>query len=230
MPLFFGITDDAVEQYLYQSLPPRSEVLQQIEAHAERENVPIIGPLEGRFLYILALGARARAMLEVGTATGYSGLWLGLAARAWGGRLLGLEWDPQRAAQAAAFWRQAGLAGTCEVRGGDAFATLRTLPDTFDLIFVDILTSLAGPRQAEDLADLCLARLRPGGLLVADNALRKGRIADPANHEPGVEMMRAYLARVAAHPEMESVIIPLRDGIAISARRPPEAPDAAPPA
>ena len=81
-----------------------------MEAHAARENVPIIGPLEGQFLYTLALGAGARAVLEVGTATGYSAAWLGLAARARGGRVVGLERDPARADLAEGFWRQAGLA------------------------------------------------------------------------------------------------------------------------
>jgi predicted O-methyltransferase YrrM len=97
---------------------------------------------------------------------------------------------------------------------------LRGLSDSFDFIFNDLITSLSGPAQAEELADLCLARLRPGGMLAADNALRHGKVADPANHEPGVETMRAYLARVEGATDCETVIVPLRDGIALTVRRP----------
>jgi caffeoyl-CoA O-methyltransferase len=220
MPLFFGLTDQVVEQYLYASLPARPAVLQEMEAHADRAQVPIIGPLEGRFLYILALSSQAHDILEVGTATGYSAAWLGLAAQAWGGRVVGLEHDPQRAALAETFWRRAGLGDTCRIQRGDAFAVLRAMTDSFDLIFNDILTSLAGPQQAEELAALSLTRLRPGGLMVADNALRHGGVADPANHTAGVETMRAYLAYVEAAPGCETVIVPLRDGVALTVRRP----------
>jgi predicted O-methyltransferase YrrM len=220
MPLFFGITDDTVEQYLYRTLPPRPAEIQAIEDHATQADVPVVGPLEGQFLYVLALGAGARDILEVGTATGYSAAWLGLAARARGGRVVGLERDPARAALATGFWRQSGLDDTCSIRPGDAFAVLRTMDDQFDFIFVDILTQLAGPAEGELLADLCIARLRPGGLLVADNALRKGRIADPANREPGVETMRRYLGRLDAHPDFATVIVPLRDGVSIAVRHP----------
>ena len=216
MATSFGITASEIEHYLYESLPPRPVVLLEMEAHAERENVPIIGPLEGQFLYTLALGAGTRAVLEVGTATGYSAAWLGLAARARGGRVLGLERDPARADLAEAFWRQGGLAETCTVRRGDALDTLAALADDFDFIFVDILTQLPGPAEADRLFDLCVARLRPGGLLVADNALRHGRVADPANQEPTVLAMRQWLARCAAHPALVTSIVPLRDGVSVS--------------
>ena len=222
MATSFGITDPAIEQYLYGTLPGRLPVLLEMEAHAARENVPIIGPLEGQFLYTLALGAGARAVLEVGTATGYSAAWLGLAARARGGRVVGLERDLERADLAEAFWRQAGLAETCTVRRGDAFASLAGLAEDFDLIFVDILTQLPGPAEADRLFELCAARLRPGGLLVADNALRHGRVADRANQEPTVLAMRHWLDRCAAHPALVTSIVPLRDGISLSVRQPGE--------
>jgi predicted O-methyltransferase YrrM len=216
----FGITNTTVEQYLINHVSSRSAVLQQMEEHAEQENVPIVGPYEGQFLYVLALGAGAREVLEVGTATGYSGLWLGLAANAHDGRLVGLEQDESRADLAEAFWRQADMAGTCHVHRGDAFASLAEMTDTFDFIFVDILTSLHDPEQADTLFDLCLARLRPGGMLVADNALRRGDVADPANTDPGVAAVRRYLQRAATHPDLATTVVPLRDGVCISVRQP----------
>lgn len=222
MATAFGITTPAIEHYLYDTLPSRPAVLREMEDHAARENVPIIGPLEGQFLYTLALGAGARAVLELGTATGYSGAWLGLAAQVRGGRVVSLERDPARAGLAEDFWRRAGLDATCAVRRGDAFDTLAALADDFDFIFVDILTQLPGPAEADRLFELCAARLRPGGLLVADNALRHGRVADPANQEPTVLAMRRWLDRCAAHPALVTSIVPLRDGVSVSVRRPGE--------
>jgi predicted O-methyltransferase YrrM len=216
----FGITNATVEQYLIDHVQARNTVLQQMEEHAERENVPIVGPYEGQFLYVLALAAGARAVLEVGTATGYSGLWLGMAARARDGRLVGLEQDEGRAALAEAFWRQAGMDATCHVHRGEAFAALAELTEEFDFIFVDILTSLRAPDQADQLFDLCLARLRPGGLLVADNALRRGDVVDPDNSDPGIAAVRRYLDRATSHPDLSTTVVPLRDGVCISVRQP----------
>src|SRR5206468_5807726 len=102
----FGITDRIIEDYLEAHLPPRESVLLDMEAHAARENVPIIGPVEGQFLYTLALAAGAKDMLDVGTAIGYSAVWLALAARETGGRVVTIENDPARAAWAEAYFRQ----------------------------------------------------------------------------------------------------------------------------
>src|SRR5438046_6871147 len=110
---YFGITDQKIEDYLYALLPEREGVLLDIEAHAERENVPIIGPLEGQFLYTLALACKAKDILDVGTAIGYSAMWLALAARQSEGRVVSIEKDPARAAWAEAYFRQASLAGIC---------------------------------------------------------------------------------------------------------------------
>ena len=175
--------------------------------------------MEGQFLYLLALSSGAQRVLDIGTATGYSAAWLGLAAQQTGGHVVSLEHDPERAGLAAGFWRAAGLAAVCSVQVGDALATLRDSSESFDFIFNDILTQLPGPAEAVALADLSIAHLRPGGLMIADNALRKGGVADPSNSSPGVVTMRAYLDRVTAHPDLESSLIAVRDGLAISRRK-----------
>src|SRR5215203_7405609 len=100
----FGITDPKVEDYLLSLTPTRQGVLSDMEAQAERENVPIIGPIVGQFLYTLALSTRAKDILDVGTAIGYSAMWLGLAARENGGRLVTLEKDRARAGWAEAYF------------------------------------------------------------------------------------------------------------------------------
>ena len=136
----FGITDPRIEDYI-ESLTPQSEgVLADMEAHAERENVPIIGPVEGQFLYTLALATQAKDILDIGTAIGYSAMWLGLAARENDGRVVTLEKDEGRAGWAEAYFRQARMCGVCAVRRGDALVLMNGMEENFDLIFLDILT------------------------------------------------------------------------------------------
>jgi caffeoyl-CoA O-methyltransferase len=215
----FGITDRTIEDYLEAHLPPRDGVLLDMEAHAERENVPIIGPVEGQFLFMLALAAEAREMLDVGTAIGYSAMWLALAARETGGRVVSLEKDPARAAYAEAYFRQAGLSGLCAVRRGDALSIMRGMQESFDLIFLDILTQFDLPGTALEILDLSLMLLRPGGLLLSDNAFRSGRVLDPAREDPSTRGIAAFNEAIMNHPKLVSSIVPLRDGVSISVKR-----------
>ena len=211
----FGITDPNIEDYLLGLLPGREEVLLDMEAHAERENVPIIGPVEGQFLYVLALAAKAKELLDVGTAIGYSAMWLALAARENEGRVVTIERDPARAAWAEAYFRQAGLSGACAVRRGDAATLMRGMQESFDFIFLDMLTQMDRPEAALELLDLCVIRLRPGGLLLSDNALRSGRTLDPPPDEPSTQGIAAFNAAIMSHPRLASTIVPLRDGLSI---------------
>src|SRR5204862_7660903 len=105
----FGITDPKIEDYMQTLLPASEGVLADMEAQAERENVPIIGPVEGHFLYTLAVALKAKDILDVGTAIGYSALWLGLAAQRQEGRVVSIEKDPARAAWAEAYSTQAAM-------------------------------------------------------------------------------------------------------------------------
>jgi caffeoyl-CoA O-methyltransferase len=214
----FGTTDPKVEEYM-QSLSPTSEgVLADMEAHAERENVPIIGPVEGHFLYTLALAVRAKDLLDVGTAIGYSAMWLGLAARQNEGRVVSIEKDPGRAAWAEAYFRQAGMSGVCAVRRGDALVLMNGMEESFDLIFLDILTQFDRPDAALELLDLSIRRLRPGGVLLSDNAFRSGQVLSPAGSSPSTQGIAAFNKAISEHPRLTSTFIPLRDGISLSVK------------
>jgi caffeoyl-CoA O-methyltransferase len=215
----FGITDRKIENYLEAHLPPRESVLLDMEAHAARENVPIIGPVEGQFLYTLALAAGAKEMLDVGTAIGYSAMWLALAARESGGRVVTIEKDPARAAWAEAYFRQAGFAGICAVRRGDALSIMRGMQESFDLIFLDILTQFDRAGTALETLDLCLMLLRPGGLLLSDNALRSGRVLGPTHEDASTQGIAAFNEAIMNHPKLVSSIVPLRDGVSVSVKR-----------
>ncbi|MBF6611728.1 MAG: O-methyltransferase [Chloroflexi bacterium] len=216
---YFGVTDQKLEQYICGLTPVSEGALADMEAHAERENVPIIGPMEGHFLYTLALALKSKDILDVGTAIGYSAMWLARAARENEGRVVTLEKDAGRAAWAEAYFRQADLSGICVVRQGDALTLMRGMDQEFDLIFLDILTQFERPDTAIELLDLCLKRLRTGGVLLSDNALRSGQVLNPEVSSPSTQGIAAFNRTIANHPRLVSTIIPMRDGISMSVKR-----------
>lgn len=213
-----GITHEAVERYLGELQPEREPLFRRLERYAEEHDVPIIGPVAGRFLYVLARIRRAKRILEAGTAIGYSTLWFARATEPWGGRILTLEADPEMAERARKNLAEAGVLDRVEIRLGDALASLRELEreGPFDLVFLD-----HAKEQYRPFLEEVLPRLEPGGVILADNVLRQGKVA----HTPGPEddemtrAMREFNAFIMGHPELETVIVPLRDGIAVSVKR-----------
>jgi predicted O-methyltransferase YrrM len=197
-------------------LAPRKGVLADMETHAEREGIPIIGPIAGNFVYTLALGARAKDILDVGTAIGYSAMWLGLAAQRNEGRVVTIEKDPGRASWAEAYFRQSGMAGTVAVRRGDALVLMNGMEESFDLIFLDVLTQFDNAGTSLKMLDLCIRRLRLGGLLLSDNALRSGRVLEP--DDPSTEGIDHFNKAISAHPRLTTTIVPLRDGLSLSVK------------
>lgn len=206
------IVNEAIEEYLRSLVPDRSAVQEAIE---DEPPAAIVGPLEGQLLSMLVRISNSRRILEIGTATGYSALWM---ARGFGdreGQIVTVERDEARAVQARRHFQRAGQEGI-EVRNGDAFEVLPTLEGPFDLIFVDILRNFQRAEDAPRLFEQCLALLRPGGLLVADNVLVDGEVLD-ADPAPRVQGILAWNRRMAA--ELDGVILPLRDGVGIGRKR-----------
>jgi predicted O-methyltransferase YrrM len=162
------------ETYFRQFIPKRDHLLTEMEAEANRENIPIVGPVVGELLHILARTCRAVSILELGTATGYSAIFLSRALNPNQGRLITLESDPNMAERAKANIRQAGMEPIIDVQVGDAVTILQQMEDIFDLIFLDIEKS-----DYQKVLSDCGRLLRKGGLLVADNVGFED--ADPFN-------------------------------------------------
>src|SRR5436309_493219 len=123
---------------------------------------------DGRFLRMMAASSHAQRALEIGGASGYSAIWIGLALRETGGRLTTIELDPERARVAQAHIRRAGLADIVTVVSGDAFKQIPRIAGDFDFVFLD-----AWKRDYKRFFDLILPRLRPGGLFLAHNVINK---------------------------------------------------------
>jgi caffeoyl-CoA O-methyltransferase len=194
------------EQYLEALLPPRDGVAADIEADAAQHRVPIVDPEVGRFLYIAARSIQARRVLEVGTATGYSGLWLARAL-AEGGKLVTIDVNPSRQGRARESWAAAGVADRVETITGPAIEVLPTLRGPFDLLFIDALKE-----EYRQYFDLALPLLRPGALVLVDNVLWKGRVA-AGEHDEETDAIRDFNAYTMSHPRLTAAILPLGDGV-----------------
>jgi caffeoyl-CoA O-methyltransferase len=153
-----------LEGYFRGLVPDSDALLRELEGEAERESIPIVGPVVGELLFVLARATGAARILELGTATGYSGIFLGRACAGIEGRVVSLELNEAMAQRARGNFARAGLTGVVEVRVGEALKLMAEISDTFDLVFLDIDKESYLPALS-----LCRRLLRPGGLLVADN-------------------------------------------------------------
>jgi caffeoyl-CoA O-methyltransferase len=155
---------------------------------------------DGRFLRVLVATRAARSILEIGGASGYSAIWLGLGARESGGRVVTIEYDAQRAREAAEHVRRAGLDDVVRVVSGDAFKEIPKLSGAFDLVFLD-----AWKPDYKKFFDMVYPRLNPRGVFVAHNVVNKKSEMEP------------FLTTVHSHPALFTTIVsPSGEGMSVS--------------
>ena len=206
-----GIVYDEIDNYIDGLANRGDTALATIEKQGMKEGWPIVGAAEGSLLHILARSVRAKRILELGTAIGYSGTWLARAL-ADHGELVTVEHDPETAALAQRNFEKTGVAPKVRILVGAADRILRDLKGPFDFIFNDI--DKAGyPAVLEP----CIERLRIGGLLVTDNVLWNGDVARKIRSAE-TAAIRTYNERLAKDPCMVATIVPLRDGVSIASK------------
>lgn len=211
----------ATERWIGARFAPEDEALGRIRRAMESEGLPSIQlPVTtARVLHLLLRSIGARRVLEVGTLAGYSALWIARALPGGGGPepgLLTLERDPDRAELARRLLREAGVGDRVEVRVGEAAELLAGLPDesAFDAVFLDA-DKEGLPGYLEEARRL----LRPGGLLLVDNALWKGRVVDPGADDAVTMAIRAFLDRIASGEDFDGTLLPVGDGLLMAIRR-----------
>jgi predicted O-methyltransferase YrrM len=214
-----AIVPDAIERYLAGLNHLSDTVLLDIARSGEKAELPLVDAEVGALLRVLAIGVNATRILEIGTAIGYSGIWLA-GALPRGGMLLTMEVDPERASLARDNFARAGLADRTRVIVGDAALTLAKVAGPFDLIFQD-----GDKRQYVPMLDRLVAILRPRGLLVTDNVIWYGEVVPgfvdaPAQDPEETRAIAEYNERLSRHPDLMTAFVPLRDGISISVKRP----------
>jgi predicted O-methyltransferase YrrM len=203
--------ESASEKYLREHSSPQSEALEWIEKQTNiRTNYPrmLSGAVQGRLLTILAEISNARKVLEIGTFTGYSATCLayGLPEE---GHIDTLEINDELEDLIREGWSRAGVEGKITLHIGDARKTIATLEGPYDLVYID-----ANKREYSEYYDLVFDLVRPGGLILADDVLWDGKLwQDPLPQDKQTLGIAAFNDKVMADPRVESVLLPIRDGL-----------------
>jgi predicted O-methyltransferase YrrM len=181
--------------------PPVAKLLASIRA-ADKGRLAV-SEEDGRFLRILVGATNARQVLEIGAASGYSAIWIGMGLRQTGGRLVTIEYDPVRAREAAANIQKAGLADIVRVVSGDAFKEIPKIEGTFDLVFLD-----AWKPDYKKFFEMVFPRVTPGGLFLAHNVINKKND------------MLDFLSAIETHPmALNTTVSPGHEGISMTYKK-----------
>lgn len=213
------IVNPALNDYLLAHCSPPDELLRELAEETRAITGDSAGMQishdEGAFLELLVRLTGVRNAIEIGVFTGYSSLCIARAL-APGGRLVACVVSEEWTAVAHRYWERAGVADRVDLRIGPALETLRSLPPdpVVDFAFIDA-DKVGYPDYYEEV----VRRLRPGGLVVLDNVLRKGQVVDPAWQEDADVAIRQVNDAVVADDRVDSVMVPLRDGVTLARRR-----------
>jgi caffeoyl-CoA O-methyltransferase len=207
----------AVEQYLAGLVPEPDPLLAEMQAHGERDGIPIVVPETGALLAVLARAVGARRVVEVGTAIGVSTLHLARAVGD-GGLVTSFEIDPARHSAAREYLTRAGMIARTDLRLKDAAEGLRELDGSVDMAFLD------GFKDDYPVhLELVLAHVRSGGLVAVDNVLLSGAVATGRGEghwtDEQVVRMREVNHRLTTDPKLEATLLPVGDGVAVAVRR-----------
>lgn len=203
------------ERYLERLLPPRDALLREMEERAAQDDIPISDPEIGRLLGVLVRAAGARVVLEIGTAIGYGALCLARGAPE--ARVISIDNDPQRLAEARGYLERGGVADRVQLIEGAALDVLSRLQGPFDFVYVD-----AVKKEYRRYLDQLLPMVRVGGMIVFDNLLWKGHVADPPDEDDeNADALRAFNGYLMMHPQLQAVVLPFGDGLGLATKTKP---------
>ena len=206
-----NLVDPHADEYAERHTTPSGALFERLAAETRaKSSIPqmMVGEVEGRFLEFLVRSTRARRVLELGTFTGYSSLSMARGLPE-GGRVISCDVNEETTAIARRYAEEAGLADRIEYRLGPGLETLAELEGPFDLIFID-----ADKENYLNYYEAVLPKLADGGLILADNALRDGRVL-----EDGDEPMKEFNDHVLRDDRVECVLLTVRDGILLVRKR-----------
>jgi caffeoyl-CoA O-methyltransferase len=210
------IVEPSVEEYAEALSSPNGELFERLAAETrEKTTAPqmMVGLLEGRFLGVLVRSMRARRVLELGTFTGYSSISMALALPE-GGRVITCDVNEETTAIARRYADEAGVADRIDFRFGPALETIAELDGPFDLVFID-----ADKENYVNYYEATLLLLADTGLMVVDNTLWSGNVADPEDDQETTRAIRALNDRVRDDGRVENVLLTVRDGMNLVWRR-----------
>ena len=206
-----------MEQYLESLLGERDLLLKEMEEQALKETIPVVTPTVGNFLNLLVLMGNAQAILEIGTAIGYSTIWLARAAEKTGGHVTTIDMNKDRSARALKYFERAGLQNCVTVLEGDARKILPMIDSMFDFVFID-----AAKGEYLEYLNLIYPLISPGGVLVVDNVLFRGWVVPGSEFVPKYDRMvnglREFLGDLCQNPDFTTTVLPFGDGVSVSRR------------
>ena len=214
MTLFYPFE---MERYFETLLGERDPLLREMEEQALRETIPVVTPTVGNFLNLLVQTCKAQAILEIGTAIGYSTIWLARAVEGTEGHVTTIDLNKDRLARALIYFERAGLQDRVTALGGDARKILPTLESTFDFVFID-----AAKGEYLEYLNLIYPLIAPEGLLVVDNVLFRGWVVPGSDFPPKYDRMvggiRQFLQDLCQNPDFSTTVLPFGDGVSVSRR------------
>jgi caffeoyl-CoA O-methyltransferase len=204
------IVEPAVETYAEEHSSPDGELFERLAVETrEKSEAPqmMVGLLEGQFLGALVRSTRARRVLELGTFTGYSSISMALELPA-DGELITCDVNEQTTEIARRYAHEAGVADKIDYRLGPALDTVAQLDGEFDVVFID-----ADKPNYMNYYEATLPKLSQNGLMILDNTLWSGRVADPNEDDENTRAIRAVNDRVKGDPRVRNVLLTVRDGM-----------------
>jgi predicted O-methyltransferase YrrM len=207
------IVEPRIEAYVDALWAPPDPVLAAMEALAERRRFPIVGRHTGALLALLTKCAGARRVLELGSGYGYSALWF-VRAMPTDGTVVCSDLSADNRDLALGYFKAAGVESRIEFKVGNALEIAKQQEPAFDIVFSDI--------DKEDYPasiDVAVPLLRSGGLFITDNTLWRGKVADSGPGDATTEAVRAFNRLVFSRPDLESIIVPIRDGITVCRKK-----------
>lgn len=204
------IVNEAIERYLEALPPEQDEVLLEMEQLAETRGFPIVGPLVGRLLCLLARAIRAKEVLELGSGYGYSAYWFARGIEP-DGRIVCTDLSKENANLAREFFARGKVGRKLQFEVGDALEVIDKLPGPFDIIFMDI-----DKEQYPPAFPKIIPRLKTGGLLITDNMLWEGNVLEEEPAEASTRGVKEYTKLLYRSPDLYTTIIPIRDGVSVS--------------
>lgn len=206
------ILSDDIDRYLHSLARSEDPVLVEMERIAAERDFPIVGPLVGRLIFVLARSIGAKRVFELGSGFGYSAQWFARALPE-DGLVVLTEGSAERAADARAFLDRAGLLSRCRIEVGSALDLLAEEKGEFDIVFNDI-----DKHQYGEVYEAARRVLRPGGLLISDNMLWYGKVLDEPPRDAATAGVKELTRKLHASPEFVTTLVPIRDGVTVSVR------------
>ncbi len=211
-----SIATPVITEYIRSLIKENTGILKELEEQALKEYIPIISPEVAQLMRLLCELSGAEKLLEIGAAIGYSSiLFSGFSENL---SVTTIETDEERANRAQVNIRRSGNEKKISLLKGDALDVLDRLTDMYDIIFVD-----AAKGQYNNFLPKCLKLLKKGGLLVSDNILYRGTVAEqgfiPRKHRTIIRNLKEYLETISNHPGLTTSVIPIGDGVAVSLKK-----------